>query len=112
MIDTPRRFAPPHRLLMGSQLFWILAVASSLIAPWTQEAPAAPAAKLVAAASANGEDSEISADGRFVAFDSVATNLVAGDTNRSRDVFVHDRIAGTTERVNIGRDDAQANDES
>ena len=33
----------------------------------------------------------ISADGRFVAFDSSATNLVAGDTNRVVDVFVHDR---------------------
>ena len=33
----------------------------------------------------------ISADGRFVAFASYATNLVAGDTNRVVDVFVHDR---------------------
>jgi len=33
----------------------------------------------------------ISADGRFVAFSSYATNLVAGDTNRVVDVFVHDR---------------------
>src|SRR5439155_23474532 len=33
----------------------------------------------------------ISADGRLVAFSSVATNLVPGDTNAARDVFVHDR---------------------
>ncbi len=35
----------------------------------------------------------ITADGRRVAFESVATNLVAGDTNSSNDVFVHDRDA-------------------
>jgi Tol biopolymer transport system component len=43
----------------------------------------------------------ISEDGRFVAFSSDATNLVAGDTNAARDVFVHDRQAGTTERVSV-----------
>src|SRR6185503_12226084 len=32
----------------------------------------------------------ISADGRFVAFHSGATNLVPGDTNATLDVFVHD----------------------
>lgn len=46
-------------------------------------------------------------DGRFVVFDSLATNLVAGDTNASsqggggRDIFVHDRTNGTTERVSV-----------
>lgn len=43
----------------------------------------------------------ISADGRFVVFDSAATNLVAGDTNGIADVFVHDRTAGTTHRVSV-----------
>ena len=43
----------------------------------------------------------ISADGRFVAFDSLATNLVSGDTNGVRDVFVRDRQNGTTERVSV-----------
>jgi cysteine-rich repeat protein len=43
----------------------------------------------------------LSADGRFVAFESAATNLVDGDTNRKRDVFVHDRLTGTTERVSV-----------
>jgi hypothetical protein len=38
----------------------------------------------------------MSADGRFVAFISSATNLVAGDTNGQPDVFVHDRAYGTT----------------
>ena len=33
----------------------------------------------------------LSANGRFVAFDSFATNLVPGDTNKVVDVFVHTR---------------------
>lgn len=41
----------------------------------------------------------ISADGRFVVFDSLATQLVAGDRNGGRDVFVHDRQLSATERV-------------
>src|SRR5439155_1114568 len=45
----------------------------------------------------------ISADGRFVAFDSLASNLVAGDTNGSEDVFVRDRLARTTTLVSVGR---------
>ena len=40
--------------------------------------------------------SSISADGRFVAFDSGATDLVSGDTNGEFDIFVHDRQTGNT----------------
>ena len=43
----------------------------------------------------------ISADGRYVAFFSYASNLVTGDTNGSPDVFVHDRQSGTTTRVSV-----------
>src|SRR5207248_6383455 len=49
-----------------------------------------------------GVESSISADGRFVAFSSYATNLVPGDTNGWADVFVHDRQTRTTERVSVG----------
>lgn len=51
---------------------------------------------------------EISADGRFVAFQSDATNLVADDTNGTGDIFVHDRQTGTTTRVSVALDGAQA----
>ena len=45
----------------------------------------------------------ISADGRFVAFQSNASNLAAGDTNGDDfDVFVHDRVTGITELVTAG----------
>jgi Tol biopolymer transport system component len=43
----------------------------------------------------------MSSDGRHVAFDSSASNLVSNDTNGRADVFVHDRIAGTTTRVSV-----------
>jgi Tol biopolymer transport system component len=51
----------------------------------------------------NGESYSpaLSADGRFVAFSSASTNLVVGDTNHIRDVFVRDRWSGTTTRVSV-----------
>jgi Tol biopolymer transport system component len=51
---------------------------------------------------------EISADGRFIAFCDYATNLVPGDTNGTFDVFVRDRVAGTTERVSVDSAGAEA----
>lgn len=44
----------------------------------------------------------ISADGRYVAFDSLADGLVPGDTNGKRDVFVRDVDLGTTRLVSSG----------
>ena len=43
-----------------------------------------------------GHWGSVSADGRYVAFASDATNLVAGDTNNRTDIFLRDRTAGTT----------------
>jgi Tol biopolymer transport system component len=54
----------------------------------------------------------ISGDGRLVVFDSSAPNLVPGDTNRSKDVFVRDRLAGTTERVSVSSAGEEANEGS
>ena len=54
----------------------------------------------------------ISADGRYAAFLSGASNLVSGDTNGYADVFVHDRQTGVTQRVSIASDGSQANDGS
>jgi Tol biopolymer transport system component len=51
----------------------------------------------------------ISADGRYVAFLSSATNLVSGDTNNHTDVFVHDMKTGETTRVSVASDGSQAN---
>ena len=50
----------------------------------------------------------LSGDGRLVAFESEADNLVEGDTNNIYDVFVHDRTTGHTTRVSVSSDGAQA----
>jgi hypothetical protein len=62
----------------------------------------------------NGESQRptISADGRFVAFWSAASNLVSGDTNNHADAFVHDRQTGTTKRVSVSTSGTQGNDDS
>ena len=51
----------------------------------------------------NGSSSSpsISADGRYVAFQSNATNLVSDDTNSRTDIFVYDTVANTTRRVSV-----------
>jgi Tol biopolymer transport system component len=51
----------------------------------------------------------VSGDGRFVAFASDAADLVPDDTNGTRDVFVRDRLLGTTERVSLASDGTQSN---
>ncbi|HEX9991394.1 MAG TPA: hypothetical protein VGB14_00560 [Acidimicrobiales bacterium] len=52
---------------------------------------------------------DITADGRFVAFSSNASNLVRGDTNATTDIFVRDRSRGRIERVNVASDGTEAN---
>lgn len=53
----------------------------------------------VTAGNNHTQPAAISADGRFLAFASWATNLVPGDTNGRTDVFVHDRYSGKTSRI-------------
>jgi len=50
----------------------------------------------------------ISADGRYVAFTSFASNLVANDTNGWLDVFVRDTVTGTTTIASVGSNGSQA----
>src|SRR5215212_2748712 len=64
---------------------------------------------------ANGQTyyaASMSADGRYVAFLSGATNLVSGDTNGVVDLFVRDLQAGTTQRVSVDSSGTQANESS
>ena len=44
---------------------------------------------------------DISADGRYVAFSSMASNLAGRDSNQNSDVFVHDRATATTELISV-----------
>jgi hypothetical protein len=59
-------------------------------------------ASLPALGDADSDTPDVSDDGRFVAFRSLAANLVAGDTNGTWDVFLRDRQAGETRRLNVG----------
>jgi Tol biopolymer transport system component len=51
----------------------------------------------------------INGDGRFIAFESMASDLVEGDGNNTLDVFVRDRQSGTTERASVSSEGGDAN---
>jgi Tol biopolymer transport system component len=59
-------------------------------------------------ANAESANPAISSDGRFVAFESRASNLCANDTNGDQDVFVRDLVSCTTERVSVASNGEQA----
>ncbi|MBI2168579.1 MAG: PD40 domain-containing protein [Actinobacteria bacterium] len=60
---------------------------------------------------ANGQGSDpcVTQNGRFVSFQSFATNLVPGDANAKGDIFVKDTAAGVIENVSVATDGTQAN---
>jgi Tol biopolymer transport system component len=68
----------------------------------------------VGGAEANGHSQlpALSADGRFVAFESTADNLAPGDTNNASDVFLRDTQTGITTRVSVASDGTQGNNYS
>ncbi len=55
------------------------------------------------------DNAAISGDGRYVAFWSHATTLVADDTNGARDIFVRDTLTNTTTRVSVDSSGTQGN---
>lgn len=66
---------------------------------------------LASAMDGNGRVERIDAvtpDGRYTLFTSSANNLVTGDTNRSNDLFLHDAITNTLERINVGADGVES----
>jgi Ca2+-binding RTX toxin-like protein len=60
----------------------------------------------------NSYNAAISADGRYVVFESDASNLVSGDTNGTRDVFVKDLTTNTITRISTAADGTQGNSNS
>ncbi|WP_455208855.1 PKD domain-containing protein [Kaarinaea lacus] len=84
-----------------------------LCAAWVFTTHAATISKLSIAGSeeANGAsiNPSISADGRYVVFESDASNLVADDFNNTTDVFVADTLNNTIERVSVGFNGVEAN---
>jgi Tol biopolymer transport system component len=57
----------------------------------------------------NSTNASISQDGRYVAFQSEASNLVPNDTNGVTDIFVRDLQLNTIERVSVDSNGFQAN---
>ncbi len=56
-----------------------------------------------------GQNPAVSADGRYIAFQSVGSNLVLGDSNATSDIFIYDRANDKTSRVSVGSTAEQAN---
>jgi uncharacterized repeat protein (TIGR01451 family) len=96
----------------------ILAVSVLVLAGGAAALPAPGFTELISVSSGGvqgNHDSQmpaVSADGRFVAFASQADNLVAGDTNERSDIFVRDRLTGTTERVSVSSAGRESNGDS
>lgn len=57
----------------------------------------------------NSLRADVSANGRFIAFESDASTLVDGDSNGVSDIFVHDGETGVTQRVSVRSDGGQGN---
>jgi len=109
-----RRISLMRIALSGALLATLVLAGSSLAALGDVERVS------VSSAGVEGNDSSsspsLSADGRYVAFTSTASNLVPGDTNGNStsgfDVFVYDREEDAIERVSVASDESEANDSS
>jgi Tol biopolymer transport system component len=93
-----------RRISATCVLVWLAVVPASAQNTTTRVSVATSGAQVVG----RSDQPAISADGRLVAFMSNADHLVPGDTNVLYDVFVHDRQTGSTERVSLGPNGAQA----
>ncbi len=95
----------------------VVLVIAFLVLPGVSGASAVPAVQMtlmsqdssggIGTAASGAPD--LSRDGRYVAFHSKALNLVSGDTNGMQDIFVRDRLTGTTQRVSVTTSGLQAN---
>jgi Tol biopolymer transport system component len=100
--------------MLALVLMLLLAMAAVAVPGWAMTA--ATGRISMSSAGAQGDlgsyDPSISADGRFVAFSSDASNLVGGDTNGDRDLFVRDRMSGATRRVSVSSAGVEGNSDS
>lgn len=96
------------KLFIAFTIFTILS-SGALVSPGSALSSPVETDLVVISASVDGNpgnawmtyDPAVSANGRFVAFYSDATNLVPGDLNNVRDAFVKDRISGEIEIVSV-----------
>jgi WD40 repeat protein len=107
------------RLSTSARLAVILTTATTpLVLAEPTDASTTPTTVRVSVSSTGGQANArsqvdaISPDGRFVLFDSWASNLVRGDTNGVRDLFLRDLKLGRTTRVSVGPGGRQANGSS
>ena len=106
-----------RKFMTGAMIVFMLL---TLQTGWVRPAHAAPGDTTRVSVDSSGAQSnnasrrgKISGDGRYVAFESSASNLIVGDTNNVEDVFVYDRQTGATTRVSIASSTgAQANGDS
>jgi len=114
-----RSFA--HLILMSMLIAWALGPFGLVHATGIDRAAGAlepSATTLISVSSAGAQTdassahSAVSVGGRYIAFESSASNLVAGDTNAMQDIFVHDRQTGLTERVSVDSAGGQADGSS
>ena len=109
MLGAVRPARPSAVLVMAAVAAIVLPIVGQ---PALAHPPGVTERVSVSSQGAAGDDNStlaaVSADGRFVAFVSRASTLVAGDTNGTSDVFVHDRATGTTERISVDSRERQA----
>lgn len=104
--------ASPFRTL-GAALFGV-----ALTVGYSSTASAAGATERISVSSAgkqgnlNTRFSALSADARFAAFSSYASNLVADDKNGKSDIFLRDLRSGKTTRLSIAADGAEGDGDS
>ncbi|GLY08495.1 hypothetical protein [Actinoplanes sp. NBRC 101535] len=108
-------FLPPRRsFTVVAALTTLLAIPALSPPAYASGAEISKVSTPVTGTSTDGDSTTpvVSDDGRYVAFASGATNLVNGDTNNSYDIFLTDRRDGTTRRLSIAANGAQADSAS
>ena len=108
-------FARPARRRFVAMAVLGVAAASTLIPAATAGATGGAVTTLISVSRSGGGGNgasvpvAVTPDGRYVLFNSSASNLVAGDTNGNADVFVRNVVSGRTHRVDLGPNRRQAN---
>ncbi|MCK4741876.1 MAG: PD40 domain-containing protein, partial [Anaerolineales bacterium] len=115
-IEHRRHMSTPSRLRFPRLLSAVLIVLLASPALLVQATLAHPSeTERVSISSAGSEGDQVSrtpsinANGQIIVFASEATNLVDGDTNGVQDIFLHDWLNGTTERVSLSGQGQEAN---
>ena len=109
-VIAPYLLAPKPGLRFSADNRWVTFAARRVTEGLSSSMISRPTTQLISQAFASGvppngasDAPDISADGRFIAYHSAASNLVPGDTNDVPDVFIYDRLTGTTTLLTSSR---------